>query len=288
MKERYVSEEIANTHKAYLEERGDEYNPQNPFSKILRGEMPSKIIKETPDAIIIQNQVQRTNVYHLALPVYPAKDLFDFCERAPINSVVGYVRAIQEVIQETRQSHLSLTDNLKTSVSRIVFNIGPNSQNTVPHLHAHLMTDENFVDVRHLTLSQALTDEMGSWLEKQENVTGEAYEKQMYHKLEKETQVITDTDMTLNVLKDGQQLGWKECSSLVQPTKESVYDLLSFLSCVMSLSSQKESWGGRAVLDIEDAGRIMVHASGNALLRKLPLTPLTQKHLSVMVQNSRE
>lgn len=286
--EGFVSEDISKKHKVYLEERGEEYNSKNPFSKILRGEIPSKIIKETPDAVIIQNQVKRTNVYHLALPVYPAKDLFDFFAHAPIDAVVGYARAIQEVVKETHQSHLSFVDNLKTSTSRIVFNIGPNSQNTVPHLHAHLMTDEHFLDAKHLTLSQALADEMDSWRDKQTVVTVESYEQRLRNKLEKNTQTVTEGDVILKILNDGQRIGQKECPSLIQPNKESVFDFLSFLSFVTALSPQKEMWGGRAVIDVENTGHIVAYASGNSLLRKLPQTPLTKEHLSVMLQNTRE
>ncbi|MBE6456021.1 MAG: HIT domain-containing protein [Alphaproteobacteria bacterium] len=284
-KERFVSKETAKTHKSYLAERANGYNAQNPFSKILRGEMAARIINETPYAVIIQNQTLRTNVYNLALPIYPAGDLFDFAEHATADMSIGYANAIRDVVRNIYQTNQSLNNCLKTSCARIVFNFGPNSQNTVPHLHAHIMADENLVNAQHLILSQKSAEELDAWAKEQENPSIDAYERIIYDKVETATHLENSCNANIKLLKDGQKLGWKENAELNNPTRESLFDLIHFLRIVATFTSTQEHWGGRAIIDINHQGNITTHASGGVLLRKLPLTPLTQHQLTTMIQN---
>ncbi len=288
LKERFVSKEIAEKHNSYLESRGDLYNPQNPFSKILRGEIPAKIVAETPYAIIIQNQLQRTNIYNLALPIYPAKDLFDFTNNANTEDVIGYAHAIQATIKEIYQSKPSLKNRLNTSSSRIVFNIGPYSQNTVPHLHAHIMADENLIHSNHLTLSQETASQLDLWSKKHPNPTITTYEEKMHSSIEIAEQIENEPHTTIKILKNGQKLGWQECSFLHNLSLKSVTDLIRFLSAISSLATSKDGWGGRAIIDVNNNNTITAHASGNVLLRKLPLTPLTKAQLKAEIQNIRQ
>ncbi len=283
-KERLVSEEIAQAHMAYLTKRGDMYNPQNPFSKILRGEMPAKIVKETPYAVIIQNQIQRTKIYNLALPVYPAKDLFDFAEHANQKEVEGYANAIQECVQEIFKTSSFSKKDLKASCARIIFNIGPYSQNTVPHLHAHILADDHFVEARHLTLSQESAEKMDMWIKTQSNPTIASYETTMNGEIETGMQIENKSDEQIKLLPNGQKLGWKDSFDLRQPTVRTVFDFIRFLKVVATLSSQND-WGGRAVIDVTRHAGIMTHVSGDRLLRKLPLTPLTKEQLMANIQN---
>ena len=287
-KERFVSKEIAEKHNSYLESRGDLYNAQNPFSKILRGEIPAKIVAETPYAVIIQNQLQRTNIYNLALPIYPAKDLFDFTNNANTEDVIGYAHAIQATIQEIYQSKPSLKNHLNASSSRIVFNIGPYSQNTVPHLHAHIMADENLVDFNHLTLSQETASQLDLWSKEQPNPTIATYEDKMHSSIETAKQIEHTPNTTIKILNNGQKLGWKDCSSLHTLSLKSVTDLIRFFSAISSLATSRDEWGGRAVIDVNNNNTITAHASGNVLLRKLPLTPLTKEQLKAEIQNIRQ
>lgn len=282
-KERLVSEEIAQAHMNYLTKRGEMYNPKNPFSKILRGEMPAKIVKETPYAVIIQNQIQRTKIYNLALPVYPAKDLFDFAEHANQKEVEGYANTIRECVQEIFGTPSFFKDDLNASCARIIFNIGPYSQNTVPHLHAHILADDHFVDARHLTLSQESAEKMDMWTKQQSNPTIASYEMAMNDEVEMGMQIENKSDEQIKLLSNGQKLGWKESSYLRQPTAHSVFDFIRFLKVVAALSTQND-WGGRAVIDVTRHAEIMAHVSGNRLLRKLPLTPLTKDQLMANIR----
>lgn len=286
LKERFVSKEVAETHKAYLFERGQEYNSQNPFSKILRGEMPAKIVRETPYAVTIQNQVQRTKVYNLVLPVYPAKDLFDFADTAQQEDLVGYGNAIREVVRDIYKTTPSFKESLNTSCARIVFNIGPYSQNTVPHLHAHVMADEDLIDSRHLTLSQECAQEMDLWSKGLITPSVNDYEKKMHETAKSATQIKNDSDEHIELLKNGQKLGWKKTVALDNMSYNSLSDLIRFLRVVASLSSMQKEWGGRAVIDINNQGHMTAHASGDIMLRKLPLTPLTKEQLMVKIQNT--
>lgn len=292
----FVSKEISEAHKKFLAERGASFDSENPFSKILRGELETEVVSETPYAVVIKNNIPRTGTYNLALPVYPAKDVIDFVSNAPREHAVGYQMAIEKAVQEIYGEYHSKKNRLFSSCARVVFNIGPYSQNTVPYLHAHIMGDKDLIGARQLTLSQGRSDALNAWSQGQSNLTiDKIEEKVVVDEFKKTTQVNEQDVERIKLLDDGQVLGWQESSYLDKYSQRGRNgywaDFVCFLfACgVLGTKDDREQgkWGGRAIIDVYPDGCIVAHATGRSVLRKLPLTPLTKKHLMDQYQNNR-
>ena len=289
----FVSKEVSDAHKKFLMQRGDEFDSKNPFSKILRGELETEIVDENPYAVVIKNNVPRTSTYNLVLPVYPAKDVIDFASNAPKEYVLGYQMAIEKAVQEIYAEYHSKKSHLYSSCARVIFNIGPYSQNSVPYLHAHVMGDKDLVGARQLTLSQKRSDELKAWCCDQS--IDKVEEKVLLDEIEKTREVQNQDAEKIRLLKDGQVLGWKESSYLdkySQRGRKGYWaDFVCFLyACgIVGRKAEDEQgkWGGRAVIDVYSDGYIIAHAAGGCVLQKLPLIPLTRKQLAEHYQNNR-
>lgn len=292
----FVSKEISDAHKQFLAQRGNEFDSQNPFSKILRGELETQVVSETPYAVVIKNNVPRTDTYNLVLPVYPAKDAIDFSSKAPKEHILGYQMAIENAVQEIYAKYHSTKSRLYSSCARIVFNIGPNSQNSVPYLHAHVMGDSGLVGARQLTLSQERSDALSEWASAQKNMTVDKIEEKMLIGEYKSIEIAkSQDDERIALLKNGQILGWKESSYLDKYSQRGRNgywaDFVCFLYACGVVGSKQAyeagKWGGRAVIDVYQDGYIVAHATGRALLQKLPQIPLTNRQLIEQYQNTR-
>lgn len=299
----FVSQETAEAHKKMVEQRGDDYDPQNPFSKILRGEAEAEIVSETPYAVTIKNNQQRTDSYNLVLPVFPAANIIDFAYNAPKDHALGYQTAIEKAVQEIYSKYHSFKHNLYSSCARVVFNIGPNSQNSVNHLHAHVMGDENLVGARQLTLSEERAQGLDEWLKKQENISVEKVaERLLVEEFQTTTRVHQQDGERIKLLRDGQVLGWKESSYLDKYSQRGRggywSDFVCFLlicgvlaankeGCDNAKERQQSSWGGRAVIDVHENGYIIAHATAKKVLKRLPALPLTNQQLLAHYQNVR-
>ncbi len=66
----------------------------------------------------------------LVLPTGAYVDFDDFAARASDEEIVNYVRALGRIAREA---------GVADSGYRVIFNVGPDSHQEVPHLHAHVL-----------------------------------------------------------------------------------------------------------------------------------------------------
>jgi histidine triad (HIT) family protein len=101
------------------------------FCKIVAGELPSEIVHETPETVAFKD-------------IHPA---------APLHVLVVPRRHIEDASVVTSEEGPLLADLLMAARAvadqaglanpdrgyRLIFNIGPDSMNSVPHLHLHVL-----------------------------------------------------------------------------------------------------------------------------------------------------
>lgn len=105
------------------------YDEGNIFAKVLRGELPSKIVYENEHAVVIHDINPLAPVHLLALPRGAYVSWDDFSQRASDAEMAGLTRAIGEaarVVEASAQGY------------RVLSNVGKRAGQEVPHLHVHI------------------------------------------------------------------------------------------------------------------------------------------------------
>lgn len=110
-----------------------EYNSNNVFAKIIRGELPINKIYEDEYALAFYDIAPKAKVHALVIAKAMVVDFADFIEHSTADEITGYMRAITHTAEL-----LGLTEN----GYRLVFNSGLDSGQEVPHLHAHILGGE--------------------------------------------------------------------------------------------------------------------------------------------------
>ena len=110
-----------------------EYNADNVFAKILRGEIPCRRIYEDDYALSFYDINPKAKVHALVISKGMFTDYNDFVNHSTDDEIAGFSRAVLRVADM-----LGLTG----TGYRIVFNTGKDSGQEVPHLHAHILGGE--------------------------------------------------------------------------------------------------------------------------------------------------
>ena len=106
-----------------------EYDDQNIFAKILRGEIPCRKVFEDEWALAFDDINPQAPVHVLVIPKGAYVSWDDFGAKASDAEIAGFVRAVGEVARE-----LGLVD----TGYRLLANIGMDAHQEVPHLHVHI------------------------------------------------------------------------------------------------------------------------------------------------------
>ena len=114
-----------------------EYDKNNIFAKILRGEIPCKKIYENEYILSFYDINPQKKVHALVIPKGNYLDLDDFSLKASEKEISELIKGISFV---TKKLGISLSDNGKGY--RSLVNIGENGGQEVPHLHFHLFGGE--------------------------------------------------------------------------------------------------------------------------------------------------
>jgi len=105
------------------------YDDSNIFARILRGELPSNTVYED-DYVLAFNDINPLAPTHiLVIPKGPYVSWDDFSEKASDGEIAGFTRAIGKIAREA---------GLVEQGYRVLANVGMNSGQEVPHLHAHI------------------------------------------------------------------------------------------------------------------------------------------------------
>ena len=112
------------------------YDKNNIFAKILRGEIPCKKIYEDDNVLSFYDINPQKKIHALIIPKGKYIDLDDFNSKASDKEIVGLIKGISIVAK-----------NLGISVDvgkgyRALTNLSENGGQDVPHLHFHLFGGE--------------------------------------------------------------------------------------------------------------------------------------------------
>ncbi|GAN79317.1 histidine triad nucleotide-binding protein [Acidocella aminolytica] len=106
------------------------YDDKNIFAKILRGEIPTKTVYEDEYALAFPDINPQAPVHILVIPKGRYVSAADFGATASPEEITGFYRAV---------SHVAKQLGVEDSGYRIICNIGPDSQQMVPHFHVHIL-----------------------------------------------------------------------------------------------------------------------------------------------------
>lgn len=105
------------------------YDPNNIFARILRGEAPCNKVYEDEHALAFHDANPQAPVHILVIPKRAYVSWDDFSDRASVEELAGFVRAI---------GHVSRDMGLVARGYRLLANTGRLAGQEVGHLHVHL------------------------------------------------------------------------------------------------------------------------------------------------------
>ena len=113
-----------------------QYDNNNIFAKILRGEIPCDKVYEDNHVLSFYDVKPQKKIHVLVIPKGKYINLDDFNENASDEEIIALSKAISLVAKK-----LSISVNNGEGYRSLV-NIGPNAGQEVPHLHYHLFGGE--------------------------------------------------------------------------------------------------------------------------------------------------
>ena len=106
-----------------------DYDPENIFAKILRGEIPNDTVYESEHALAFNDIRPQAPVHVLVIPKGPYASFDHFTQEAPDAEILGFMRAVGEVCRIT-----GVEDGF-----RAISNAREHGVQEVPHLHVHII-----------------------------------------------------------------------------------------------------------------------------------------------------
>lgn len=109
-----------------------DYDDQNIFAKILRGEIPNKTVMETEHSLAFEDINPQAPQHVLVIPKGAYVTFDHFAAEASDAEISDYVRTVGEVARK-----LGVTPDIASGY-RMLTNAGPDAHQEVPHLHVHI------------------------------------------------------------------------------------------------------------------------------------------------------
>ena len=113
------------------------YDKNNIFAKILRGEYPCKKIYEDEFVLAFNDINPQKKIHVLVIPKGEYINLDDFSSNATEKEIVGLIKGIGIVAKM-----IGVSDLVKGGGYRSLVNVGTNGGQEVPHLHFHIFGGE--------------------------------------------------------------------------------------------------------------------------------------------------
>lgn len=111
-----------------------DYDDQNVFAKILRGEIPNDTVLETAHSLAFNDISPQAPVHVLVIPKGPYVTYDHFAAEASDAEILDYTRAVQAVIEK-----LGVAPGATGQGYRLLVNSGEAGVQEVPHLHTHVL-----------------------------------------------------------------------------------------------------------------------------------------------------
>ncbi len=106
------------------------YDENNIFAKILRGEIPCKVVDEDDYTLSFADINPQAPIHILVIPRGAYTDWSDFAVHASGKEIAALFRAVGRVAELT---------GIGNTGYRVISNIGPDSHQEVPHFHMHVL-----------------------------------------------------------------------------------------------------------------------------------------------------
>jgi len=106
------------------------YNHQNVFAKILRGEITSQKIYEDEEVLAFNDISQASKIHVLVIPKGHYQNYLDFVSNASENQVANFFKKVSMIVKMLK---------LDESGFRLIANNGDDAHQTVEHFHVHLL-----------------------------------------------------------------------------------------------------------------------------------------------------
>ena len=113
------------------------YDKNNIFAKILRGEIPCKKIYEDEYVLAFHDINPQKKVHALVVSKGEYVDLDDFSLKASKEEISGLIKGIS-IVAKT----IGVSEEVKGGGYRSLVNVGENGGQEVPHLHFHIFGGE--------------------------------------------------------------------------------------------------------------------------------------------------
>ena len=113
------------------------YDKNNIFAKILRGEIPCKKIYEDEFVLAFYDVNPQKKIHALVIPKGEYVNLDDFSSRASEKEIVGLIKGLGIVAKK-----LGVSETVKGGGYRSLVNVGGDGGQEVPHLHFHILGGE--------------------------------------------------------------------------------------------------------------------------------------------------
>ena len=113
------------------------YDKNNIFAKILRGEIPCKKIYENDFVLAFYDINPQKKIHALIIPKGEYTNLDDFSVKASEEQIANLIKGINIVAKK-----IGVSDEVKGGGYRSLVNVGENGGQEVPHLHFHIFGGE--------------------------------------------------------------------------------------------------------------------------------------------------
>jgi histidine triad (HIT) family protein len=107
-----------------------DYDSENIFAKILRGEIPNKTIFEDQYVLAFEDINPQAPVHVLIIPKGPYSDIADFGAHASMEEQAAFANAIGRVVKIKK---------IDKTGFRSIANTGTDGMQEVPHYHMHVL-----------------------------------------------------------------------------------------------------------------------------------------------------
>ncbi len=111
-----------------------DYDDQNIFAKILRGEIPSKTVLESEHTFAFEDIQAQAPVHVLVIPKGPYVNYDHFAHAASDDEIVDFTRTLRAVCLQT-----GLVPDEGGDGYRLIANTGEAGVQEVPHMHVHVL-----------------------------------------------------------------------------------------------------------------------------------------------------
>ena len=107
-----------------------DYDPDNIFAKILRGEIPNKYVYENEHVLAFEDINPQAPVHILVIPKGPYIDMGHFSTKASEEEQIAFSRSIGDIAKILELEKMGF---------RAIANTGINGLQEVPHYHLHIL-----------------------------------------------------------------------------------------------------------------------------------------------------